>query len=347
MPRAAVTALAVVSTLTVALAGCGADSAELTQVTPTPTGASTSGTAPSAATTTRSSVGPGPTPTPAGPTALGSATSTGPTGRATTGQPTSGRATATGTSRGRSVTTGGTGSTGGGADGGASASTTHPPASSASWRRIFADEFNGPLSTKSWYVYTHGPASSSVTDWKPSHVVVQGGNLAIRAYQENGKWVNGGLRVTNAADGTAYGRYLVRFRIDKARGVKHVALLWPDSEKWPADGEIDFSEDQGGNRLMSTAALVTPSAPIKRTVSTDLSQWHVMGVDWTPNQLVYTIDGREWGRVNSPLVPRTPHHLALQTQVKACGSTWDPCPDATTPPEVDMEIDWVAIYRPA
>jgi beta-glucanase (GH16 family) len=159
--------------------------------------------------------------------------------------------------------------------------------------------------------------------------------------------VNGGLRVTNAADGTPYGRYLVRFRIDKARGVKHVALLWPDSEKWPADGEVDFSEDQGGNRLMSTAALVTPSAPIKRTVATDLSQWHVMGVDWTPGQLVYTIDGREWGRVNSPLVPRTAHHLALQTQVKACGSTWDPCPDATTPSEVDMEIDWVAIYRPS
>ena len=163
----------------------------------------------------------------------------------------------------------------------------------------------------------------------------------------SGSWVPDAGGGYDCADGTPYGRYLVRFRIDKARGVKHVLLLWPDSEKWPADGEVDFSEDQGGNRLTSTAALVTPSAPIKRTVATDLSQWHVMGVDWTPNQLVYTIDGREWGRVNSPLVPRTAHHLAIQTQVKACGSTYDPCPDATTPAEVDLEVDWVAVYRPA
>ena len=333
--------------MTAILAACGLGAAdpELVESTPPPSGSSTS--APIARSSTaqpsRSSPTPGPT---VGSTVLGSPTSTGSSTRTATTRPTGGN-TSTALSRAGGSTGTSTGGTGTTTDRGATASTTHPPASSASWRRIFADEFNAPLSTKNWFVYTHGPASSSGTDWKPSHVVVQSGNLLIRAYKENGKWVNGGLRVTNAADGTPYGRYLVRFRIDKARGVKHVALLWPDSEKWPADGEVDFSEDQGGNRLKSTAALVTPSAPIKRTVATDLSQWHVMGVDWTPGRLIYTIDGREWGRVNSPLVPTTAHHLALQTQVKACGSTWDPCPDATTPAVVDMEIDWVAIYRPA
>jgi beta-glucanase (GH16 family) len=182
--------------------------------------------------------------------------------------------------------------------------------------------------------------------WQTNHVAVQGGQLVIRGYQEKGRWVTGGLRVTSAADGTPYGRYLVRFRIDKARGIEYVLLLWPDSERWPADGEVDFAEDEGGNRLASTASLVTAGAPIQRRLAKDNGQWHVMGVDWTPKSLVYTIDGVEWGRVSSPLVPTSAHHLAIQTQAEPCGRSWGPCPDATTPAEVDLQVDWVAIYRP-
>ena len=39
-----------------------------------------------------------------------------------------------------------------------------------------------------------------------------------------------------------YGRYAVRFKIDPVPGFKVAWLLWPASENWPQDGEIDFPE---------------------------------------------------------------------------------------------------------
>ena len=41
-----------------------------------------------------------------------------------------------------------------------------------------------------------------------------------------------------------YGRYAIRFRADPVPGYKTVGLLWPDSEVWPRDGEIDFPEGE-------------------------------------------------------------------------------------------------------
>jgi hypothetical protein len=41
--------------------------------------------------------------------------------------------------------------------------------------------------------------------------------------------------------------------------------------------------------------------------------------------------------------------LDLQAQAGTCGEINAPCPDATTPERVNMQIDWVAAYayRPA
>jgi len=42
--------------------------------------------------------------------------------------------------------------------------------------------------------------------------------------------------------GLLYGRYAIHFKADPVPGYKTSWLLWPDSEKWPQDGEIDFPE---------------------------------------------------------------------------------------------------------
>jgi len=39
--------------------------------------------------------------------------------------------------------------------------------------------------------------------------------------------------------------------------------------------------------------------------------------------------------------------LDLQAQAGTCGDAWVPCPDATTAAHVNMQIDWVAAYKPA
>lgn len=34
----------------------------------------------------------------------------------------------------------------------------------------------------------------------------------------------------------------------------------------------------------------------------------------------------------------------MQAQAGTCGVTYAPCPDASTPSHVDLDVDWVAAY---
>jgi hypothetical protein len=69
-----------------------------------------------------------------------------------------------------------------------------------------------------------------------------------------------------------------------------------------------------------------------------------MGVTWTPRRLVYTLDGHPWATVRSRHVPAERMELDLQAQAGTCGDRYAPCPDATTPASVDLQVDWVAVY---
>jgi hypothetical protein len=84
---------------------------------------------------------------------------------------------------------------------------------------------------------------------------------------------------------------------------------------------------------------------IGRTVHADFTRWHVMGVEWTPGRLVYTLDGPPWATMRSSGVPSKPMELDLQASTGTCGDRFQPCPDASTPARVDFQVDWVRIDR--
>ena len=116
---------------------------------------------------------------------------------------------------------------------------------------------------------------------------------------------------------------------------------------WPP--EIDFAEDGGGNRQTTTATLHYGSGntQVQRSVNADFTQWHTLGVEWTPGKLVYTLDGQPWATVTNPNVPSRPMVLAMQTQVWGCGIAGYDCPDASTPASSDVDVDWVVAYARA
>ena len=64
----------------------------------------------------------------------------------------------------------------------------------------------------------------------------------------------------------------------------------------------------------------------------------------TPDAVTFTLDGRAWSAIGPPSVPDEPMALALQTQSWYCGHTWEACPDASTPPQVNLYVDWVVGY---
>jgi beta-glucanase (GH16 family) len=78
----------------------------------------------------------------------------------------------------------------------------------------------------------------------------------------------------------------------------------------------------------------------------DFTQWHTVSLEWTPGSLVFTLDGQPWATVTGSAVPNEPMALALQSQAWYCGHSWEACPDETTPPVVNLQIDWVVAYVP-
>lgn len=216
------------------------------------------------------------------------------------------------------------------------------------WHRVFADDFNGStLDPNLWRKYSGQPGGDPGGWWDPSHVSVSNGMLVLSGYRDpadGGKWTTGGVSSSPGLVQT-YGKYLVRFRFDSGVGIAHAILLWPADDGWPP--EVDFSEDNGSARQTNYATLHYGSndTQIQRAVPVDLTSWHTLGVEWTPGQLVYTLDGQSWATVSSPAVPSSPMVLDIQTQAWACGtSTWEKCPNSTTPSHVNLYVDWVVAY---
>ena len=216
------------------------------------------------------------------------------------------------------------------------------------WRRVFFDDFVHGLAHSRWGSYSGQPGGDPGGWYDPSHVVVSNGVMNLETYRDprfGRRWVSGGVSSAPGLKQT-YGKYDVRFRVDAGRGVGVALLLWPVADHWPP--EIDFGEHGGETRAREhmTATLHYGDAnnQIQRTVRADFTHWHTLGVEWTPGRLVYTLDGRPWARLTSPHVPREPMEMDLQAPAGTCGDRWAPCPDATTPAHVNMQVDSVVAY---
>jgi beta-glucanase (GH16 family) len=213
------------------------------------------------------------------------------------------------------------------------------------WTAGYVDDFTG-TAPDHWYLYSGKPSSGPGGFWDPTHALVQNGELLLRTTYDGNRWVSAGVARTTSTPMT-YGKVQVRFRMLRSTGVSYALLLWPDDEHWPP--EIDFGEDGGGNRAVTTATLhYRPGNTIEQhRLETDFSQWHTIGVEWTPGRVDYTLDGKIWASNTGSKVPSTPMHLALQTQTWDCGLTFAQCPDTTTRAVSDLEVDWVVVqgYR--
>ena len=218
------------------------------------------------------------------------------------------------------------------------------------WHQLFADRFTGhTLDRSKWVAYSGQPggAGSRWTGWwAPEHIEVRDGIAVLRAYRDarNGnRWTSAGMSTSRSLAQT-FGKYEVRFRMDPGYGISFAVLLWPVAKHWPP--EIDIAENagtDGGRSSMAATVHLDAERYVQRDAAVDLSAWHTVGVEWTPGELVYTLDGAAWGAVSGSDVPAEPMYLALQTLAGA-GDRWRPTPDASTPPEVDMQVDWVTGY---
>jgi beta-glucanase (GH16 family) len=210
------------------------------------------------------------------------------------------------------------------------------------WKQRGGDEFNGSsLDAATWRLYG-GTGANGVGIRSPQAVWVGNGLLGISASGN----VSGGL-AWQAPPATTYGKWEFRARVEPGTGYAPAVLLWPDSDNWPIDGEIDVMEIVEGDR-QTNHTTVHYGADDQRDegiVTGDFTQWHTYAVDWQPDSITVYLDGEQVYRNTNPAaIPHGPMHLAIQLDVGPQG-TWIPAPDATTPDAVSLYVDWVRMYH--
>ena len=208
------------------------------------------------------------------------------------------------------------------------------------WTMTANDEFDGDeLDEDRWSAYS-GRTTADVGQHDPDNLSVSEGTLKLTSRGDT----SAGLAWE---DGQKYGRWEVRVRSQKGNGYGPVVLLWPDSEKWPEDGEIDFMEIPKGDRTKAHFNLHwgEDDSQDGKSVQADFTQWHTFAVEWTPDRIVGYLDGVEYYRNEDPDAnPPGPMHLAMQQDIGPYGKDWIPAPDASTPETCTFEVDWVRIY---
>jgi hypothetical protein len=241
------------------------------------------------------------------------------------------------------------------------------------WHQVFADDFrtdvpvggfsgcdDGTTRTCSglpapvratWWAYPDGWADTSKQGtYTPSKTIsIQNGMIHLHMYTADGRHLVAAPvpkipDPAGAEGGQLHGRYAVRFEVQApAHGYKVAWLLWPDSEKFPGDGEIDFPESAlDGDITAFTHHRGATSGSDQDEFNTAVplsSGWHTTVIEWTASACRFILDGTAIGTSTSRL-PDTPMHLVLQSETVPGRVT----SNAET---ADIFIAWITVYRPA
>lgn len=239
-------------------------------------------------------------------------------------------------------------------------------------RLIFHSEFNGPArglpNPHKWRVIV-GSGSNQELEYYTSargNVTLNGrGDLAITARRQSHTAGNQTWPYTSGKLDTL-GRFQFRYGKIEAR-IKFPAGagLWPafymlgtnyPRVGWPDSGELDPMEFQGQRPTRLVATVHGPTAQntnwqvnkFAYSTSSFGNRFHVYGMNWTPNKLVFTLDGKPYGTVTpgdmkpgDRWVFNRPFFLLMGIAV---GGYWVGTPTSSTRFPATMLVDWVRVY---
>jgi beta-glucanase (GH16 family) len=216
--------------------------------------------------------------------------------------------------------------------------------SGVAWVPAGGDEFGGgSLDKGTWGAYDSEGAFGNGRR-SPDAVSVVDGALTITARPGDGG-VSGGVAYSQ---GQLYGRWEFRARTEKGRGWGSAILLWPDSEKWPDDGELDMMEVPGENRDLAHTIIHYGGSANKTfgdATKGDFSQWHTFVFEWLPDRLTAYIDGKKtFETTDKAMIPTAPMHATVQLD-QGPAKDWMAAPDETTPAETKLQVDYMRVSK--
>ncbi|MGX6605867.1 family 16 glycosylhydrolase [Micromonosporaceae bacterium Da 78-11] len=256
--------------------------------------------------------------------------------------------------------------------GGLIAASRNDTADAAVGAITWSDEFNGGANSSvdgsKWnFDLGGGGYGNSELQYytnRTSNVAQDGqGHLAITARKENPSgyqcWYGSctytsGRILTSGKFTQRYGRFEASIKVPKGQGIWPAFWMLGDGNAgWPQAGEIDIMENIGKlpNTLYGTVhgPGYSGGASIggNKTIGAPLGDaFHTYAVDWSPNLIVWTLDGQEYFRVTpsnlngNQWVYDHPFYMILNVAV---GGNWPGNPDASTSFPQTMLVDYVRV----
>jgi beta-glucanase (GH16 family) len=207
------------------------------------------------------------------------------------------------------------------------------------WVAAGGDEFAGGALGGQWNAYDSVGAFNNGRR-TPSAVTVADGLLTITGSSANGG-TSGGIGMKT---GQLYGRWEFRARTDKGVGFGSAILLWPDSEKWPDDGELDMMEVPGAERNLAHTIIHwgADNQTFGGATPGDFSQWHTFAFEWLPDRLTMYVDGiKTWESIDKAMIPTKPMHATIQLD-QGPAPAWLGTP-VEGAPDIKLQVDYLRI----
>ncbi|MDO5343775.1 MAG: family 16 glycosylhydrolase [Candidatus Saccharibacteria bacterium] len=221
------------------------------------------------------------------------------------------------------------------------------------WRIDFFDGFNKPIEQTQWERYGWGDppvGHGAMGVMSQRNSFTRDGKLVIRTQYENGQWSTGGAGSTNVFTASR-GRWEVRAKFPRAKGIGYAFLLWPQDQGWPP--EVDFAEGRvNGPQVMGVYHWDPDNKQAHRFFdNNDMQGWHTYGVIVEKDHIIFTFDGKEWGRIDHPNVTDKQMFVGFQAGAmdpkgwqRNTETVDNGVPGPLTPAIADIEIDYVAHY---
>lgn len=236
----------------------------------------------------------------------------------------------------------------------------HPPSgASGSWNQVFSEDFD-TAATLGQFLDVYGSSFSDYPyPWTDTSRTVRSNpgyyNTAKTVSAENGYldvWLHYDTQLSQYLVAALlpklptmqYGKFALRLSADTTRGYRISPLLWPDSDNFPQDGEIDMPEGPlNGSNFAAFSHYAQPAGtpgPFQDSFPTGVngSAWHDYEIEWSPGQVEFLVDGQSVG-VATKAIPSEPMHWVLQFETII---------SASAPPQSaqgHVRIDWLQAWQ--
>lgn len=236
-----------------------------------------------------------------------------------------------------------------------------PPPNLSQAVLTFSDEFDGmSVDTSKWYVMSNYLyVAGAVNAYNPAMVSVVNGHLKLDLQHVPwlGKAYSGGAIESRDRFNQRYGYFEARIQVPSGSGFHSSWWLWPISDLWPP--ELDIMEGKGSQPTQINMTVHWSENGIHRTDPTDPASYlvdhyaestytgtdftqdfHVFGMEWRPEVIIWYIDGVERHRTTEH-VPQEAFWLELDLALDNYGGGVG----ASTILPAFMLVDYVRVYR--